>query len=513
MALTGKLVGFDSSKTLTEAKAKGEDGIIYIPTDADCIVINGKVYGSGTTTNITHAQGTVSLSDALESKASIASPNFTGTPKISGVNIATTEDITAAVGSVYTVKGTKASYNDLPTTDNAVGDVWNVTAAYGNYPSGTNWVWTGTEWDALGGAIDLSGYATIADLEDGTITVSKALWAANASNAVKAEKATKDADGNTISTTYLKTSTAAETYATKDVATTTTAGLMSAADKEKVDNITPNLEAIDGQITALSGKIDTNTTSITNIVGGTTTVAKATNATNATTTNALKNTRYIDGVSFNGNSNIHHYATCETAAATVDKVVEHVGAGASMYYKEVLEVGTRVTVKFSNANTATSPNLKLGDNAYPIYWHGTNIASSQYWQAGAVLDFVLTQQSGNYVWELIGIAKDNNTTYTNAAQGQGYGTCATAAATAAKVVTMSNYTLSTGGIVAVKFTYAVPASATMNINSKGAKPIYFMGAAITANVIRAGDTVTFIYDGTNYHVLSTDSTIKALTWI
>ena len=28
--------------------------------------------------------------------------------------------------------------------------------------------------------------------------------------------------------------------------------------------------------------------------------------------------------------------------------------------------------------------------------------------------------------------------------------------------------------------------------------------AITANVIQAGDTATFIYDGTNYHLLAVD---------
>lgn len=100
--------------------------------------------------------------------------------------------------------------------------------------------------------------------------------------------------------------------------------------------------------------------------------------------------------------------------------------------------------------------------------------------------------------------KDTNTTYNNAGLGQGYGTCATAEATAAKAVTLSGYTLTLGGIVAVKFTYGVPASATMNINSKGAKAIFYKGAAITAGIIKAGDTVTFIYDGTQYHVISID---------
>lgn len=68
----------------------------------------------------------------------------------------------------------------------------------------------------------------------------------------------------------------------------------------------------------------------------------------------------------------------------------------------------RVTVKFSNANTAASPTLNVDSTgAKAIYWHGAALVSSQYWQAGAVLDFVYNGTQ----WELIGIAKDNNTTY------------------------------------------------------------------------------------------------------
>lgn len=102
---------------------------------------------------------------------------------------------------------------------------------------------------------------------------------------------------------------------------------------------------------------------------------------------------------------------------------------------------------------------------------------------------------------------DTNTTYTNASLGQGYGTCTTEAAITTKVVTLSSYALTVGGVVSVKFTYAVPANATMNVNSKGAKPIYYKGAAITANIIKAGDTATFIYNGSQYHLVSIDNRI------
>lgn len=104
---------------------------------------------------------------------------------------------------------------------------------------------------------------------------------------------------------------------------------------------------------------------------------------------------------------------------------------------------------------------------------------------------------------------DANTTYSNASLGQGYGTCDTAAATAAKEVTLSSYALTTGGIVAVKFTYDVPANATMNINAKGAKYIYYKGAKITAGVLKAGDIGVFIYSS-YYHLIAIDKAIDRL---
>lgn len=87
-------------------------------------------------------------------------PGVDTTPTSGSDNIVTSGGIYTAlnnaIGSVYRVKGTKATYADLPSSGNVAGDVWNVTAAYGDYPAGTNWVWTGSEWDALGGEIDLS---------------------------------------------------------------------------------------------------------------------------------------------------------------------------------------------------------------------------------------------------------------------------------------------------------------------------------------------------------------------
>ena len=72
------------------------------------------------------------------------------------------EKITAVsnkLTGVYSYKGSKEKFTELP-TDAVAGDVWNVEEAYNNHPAGTNWAWTGSEWDALAGSIDLSGYYT-----------------------------------------------------------------------------------------------------------------------------------------------------------------------------------------------------------------------------------------------------------------------------------------------------------------------------------------------------------------
>lgn len=113
--------------------------------------------------------------DELALKAPLASPSLTGTPTAptatSGTNttqIATTAFVQSTVSSaisgitdVYTYKGSKATYAQLPSSGNTIGDVWNVEEEYTDkttqkvYPAGTNWAWNGSSWDALGGEIIL----------------------------------------------------------------------------------------------------------------------------------------------------------------------------------------------------------------------------------------------------------------------------------------------------------------------------------------------------------------------
>lgn len=65
--------------------------------------------------------------------------------------------------TVYQYKGSVATYADLPTTGQKVGDVWNVETADLDHgiKAGDNVAWDGAQWDILGGNHDLSGYAQL----------------------------------------------------------------------------------------------------------------------------------------------------------------------------------------------------------------------------------------------------------------------------------------------------------------------------------------------------------------
>lgn len=66
---------------------------------------------------------------------------------------------------VYTFRGSKETFAELPEEGMIAGDVWNVDEKVGNHPAGTNWAWTGEAWDALAGSIDLSAYSTTSEVE------------------------------------------------------------------------------------------------------------------------------------------------------------------------------------------------------------------------------------------------------------------------------------------------------------------------------------------------------------
>lgn len=83
-----------------------------------------------------------------------------------------------------------------------------------------------------------------------------------------------------------------------------------------------------------------------------------------------------------------------------------------------------------------------------------------------------------------------------------YCVCSTAAATAAKAVTVTNFTLVTGAVVYVKFKVTnTAANPTLNVSGTGAKAIYYQGSNITASYLTANKVFAFVYNGTQYEIV------------
>ena len=185
---------------------------------------------------------------------------------------------------------------------------------------------------------------------------------------------------------------------------------------------------------------------------------------NSSTATTLKTARTINGTSFNGSANITtaNWGTARNISiADADKT----------------NTGTAVSVNGSAASTLLLP--------------GTIKAS-------------LTGNSSSAT-KLQTARKINGIAFNGTADITNYGTCSTAAATADKVVAISNFNLVTGARAVVRFTVtntAAVANLTLNINSTGAKSIkYRNGNLPAAGTLSANRTYEFVYDGTNYQLV------------
>ena len=178
------------------------------------------------------------------------------------------------------------------------------------------------------------------------------------------------------------------------------------------------------------------------------------------------------------------FGTCSTAAATTAKEVSCADFA--------LVSGATVLVKFTYANTASSPTLNVNSTgAKNIYYRGAALASSlYYWGAGDLVEFYYD----GIQWNLLNVSNSDNNTYPSAY-------CATAAGTAAKTASCTNYTATSNTYLHVVVANANSSAGaiTLNVNGKGAKPIYINGAASSSTnyALPAGSYIVY-YDGTNY---------------
>ena len=245
-------------------------------------------------------------------------------------------------------------------------------------------------------------------------------------------------------------------------------------------------------------------------------------------------------------ANKNYYGTCSTAASQAAKVVVCKGF--------VLETGAHISVEFVNScNVSGTVTLNVNSTgAVDIANVGTEKNIQRIWQPGEIVDFVydgtnyvivkggfattvfygltkLSDSTSSTSTDLAATANSVKTAYdlangkqdpltagtginiTNnviSATGGGgtgnnvfYGTCATGATTAAKVIVCEDFTASdlvAGTRLTVYFTNAntYNGQATLNVNGTGAKNLYYNGTTANARYMWvSGESVEFVYNG------------------
>lgn len=202
-------------------------------------------------------------------------------------------------------------------------------------------------------------------------------------------------------------------------------------------------------------------------------------------------------------------------------------------FKGNADTATKATsaTKADSATTATTANKATlasavensgtaSDGAARHVWFSnstdeTKRASSDNLKYTPNTQMLTTNVSGNAgtATKLQTIRKVDGVNFDGSADITHYGTCSTAAATAAKTVTLNGFNLATGAKVAVKFTVTnTAANPTLNVNGTGAKSIKYRGAAISTDALAANRIYEFIYDGTDYALVGDINTDTNTTY-
>ena len=146
------------------------------------VVVENVLTSTSTTHALSAAQGKV-LNDGKLNKSDVIN-NLTTTDTTKALSAAqgkALSDRINGLGNVYKYRGTKANISEVIAITNAIiGDVYNVEAEFSvggkKYPAGTNVACikntsttehTEANWDPLGGTVDLSAYATKAEMNSG----------------------------------------------------------------------------------------------------------------------------------------------------------------------------------------------------------------------------------------------------------------------------------------------------------------------------------------------------------
>lgn len=322
----------------------------------------------GTTTNLTEKITTVANNLATHEA------DFNNPHKVTAEQLGLT--------TVYQYKGSVATYADLPTTGQKVGDVWNVETADPDHgiKAGDNVAWDGAQWDALGGNHDLSGYAQLNSANTfkalntfrANIRVSNGTAAGSQGQIVLGEKPqSATVQANIISST---------TGALKYIATENTGHYFKIGNNTALTSITTNQSE-----TAILSHNAIEFARITNVG-----VAKWLG--NANTATKLEIARTINGVEFDGTKNITIEAGCivdsllaqngyvkfanglilqwgEYTNSGNDRVITYPIAFSKVYYANVISPDNCETFVYGISNT--NINYRLCNGYNDDRWNGT----------------------------------------------------------------------------------------------------------------------------------------------
>lgn len=207
----------------------------------------------------------------------------------------------------------------------------------------------------------------------------------------------------------------------------------------------------------------------------------------------------IIGNNYNNNPKVA-YGTCTTAAATAAKVVVIDDPTWN------LQIGDIIGVKFTNTNSASSCTLNVNSTgAKSLWYNNAAYTGSSNMICGYANRYVFYMYDGTYwVWLTYGNENSGSDTYPSAY-------CSTGAGTAAKTATCTNYQLLANSYLHIVITNANTSATalTLNVNGKGAKPIYINGTATSTSnyTLPAGSYICY-YNGTNYY-FRTDGKLTA----
>ena len=177
---------------------------------------------------------------------------------------------------------------------------------------------------------------------------------------------------------------------------------------------------------------------------------------------------------------------------TINITPASIGAAASSHGTHVT-YGTAAPLANGTASAGSAASVSRSDHVHPLQ---TTISGN----AGSATKLATTRT-------IDGVSFNGTANITH------FGTCSTAAATAAKVVSCTGFTLATGAVITVKFSATnTAASPTLNVNSTGAKAIMYRGSAISAGYLAANRVYTFVYDGTDYELIGDINTDTNTTY-